>query len=81
MFEQIDNSKEWARNKHIAKRCSHCGRDKDPNLLDPEYFECPECQIERRLKPILDKARKHDQEEQDNNKKITGLFDNVIWPE
>ena len=81
MFEQQDNTRKWARNKHLTRRCSCCGKDKDPFLLDIEYSECPDCQQKRRLKNTLKKEHSHEQEEQSDNKGKKGLFDNIIWPE
>jgi DNA-directed RNA polymerase subunit RPC12/RpoP len=66
------DSNQWARDKGIKRRCSSCGRYFDPNLLDAEYKECPDCHSKR-----LERER----QKQEQQKKRKELWDSIKWPE
>ena len=85
MFEQRENSREWARQRHFTRTCSRCHRDKDVHLFDFELtYLCTNCAIIFKQEKAAALKNKREQENQSEpsleHKKEKGLFDNIIWP-
>jgi hypothetical protein len=85
VFEQRDNTSEWARKRNITRKCFRCGRDKDVHEFDFELtYLCLKCAVIIRKERAEElRLNKNDESlnQQKGKNKIKGLFDNIIWPE
>ena len=74
-LEYDKNSKEWARDKGLIRKCYYCRKDYDPHIGCTN----PECILKRREEEK--KWHKATKECEEKKRKLKEAFDRIIWPD